>query len=63
MEKFTFEQSKELMKVITLLLELNVITLPIYALVSIDLAAITNLDKRDYLQMDLKLFQAKETTY
>jgi hypothetical protein len=62
MKKLTFEQSKELMQVITLLLELEVIDMSIYALVSVDLASTTDLDKQDYLQMVLALFQAKNTT-
>jgi len=56
MKKLTFEQSKQLMQIITLLLELGIIDLKRFAALSINLAEITILDKQDYLQMVLELF-------
>jgi hypothetical protein len=61
MKKLSFDQSKELMQLITVLLQLDVINLETFAVVSIDVAEITRLDKQDYLQMVLELFDATET--
>ena len=49
------------MELFTILLQLGVIDLETFALVSIDLAEITILDKQDYLQMVLGLFDAIKT--
>ena len=49
------------MRLMTVLLQLDVINLKTFAIISVDLAEITQLDKQDYLQMVLELFDATET--
>jgi hypothetical protein len=56
MKKIDFNQSKELMQVIAILLQLGVIDLFTFAESSVDVADITILNADDYLTLVLRLY-------
>jgi len=59
MKKLTFEQSKHLVQLMTVLLQLDVITLHSFAHISMSVANMTALNKDDHLmQMVLDVFDA-----
>jgi len=56
MKKLTFEQSRQLVQLMTVLLQLGVINLETFAVASVEVADITAVAQHDYLQMVLDSF-------